>query len=66
MADVAVAVAEQGIEIAWQSRYLQERNWLQIALMGELDESALRQLPCALAGHVARLASRCGSVSCSR
>ena len=55
---VALALAEQGIEIAWQSRYLLERNWLQIALMGELDETALRQLPAALAGQVERLAQR--------
>ncbi len=57
-ADVARALAEQGIEIAWQSQYLRERNWLQIALMGELDEAALQILPAALAGHVGRLASR--------
>jgi len=56
-ADVALALAEQGIDIAFQSSYLRERNWLQIALMGELDEIALRRLPGQLAGHVKRLTS---------
>ena len=55
-ADVALALAQEGIEVAYQSRYLQERNWLQIALMGELDETALQLLPGALAGHVGRRA----------
>jgi aspartate aminotransferase-like enzyme len=54
-AAVARALAEGGIEIAFQSRYLQERNWLQIALMGELDETALQVLPSTLAGHIERL-----------
>jgi aspartate aminotransferase-like enzyme len=52
-ADVGLALSEQGIQIGYQSRYLQQRNWLQICLMGELDESALRQLPGALAKQVA-------------
>lgn len=45
---VARALARKGIEVAWQSRYLRERNWLQIALMGEIDEAALRRLPALL------------------
>ena len=57
-ADVALALEQQGIDIAWQSQYLRERNWLQICLMGELDETALRQLPAAIAAHVERLAAR--------
>ncbi len=65
-ADVALALRDQGIDVAYQSDYLRERNWLQIALMGELDDSALQQLPSAIAGHIDRLAARCGSVSCSR
>jgi aspartate aminotransferase-like enzyme len=48
-AAVARALAQRGIEIAWQSGYLRERNWLQIALMGEVDELALQLLPDALA-----------------
>lgn len=54
-ADLALALAGQGIEIAYQSRYLQERNWLQISLMGEIDDAALHALPGALAGHAARI-----------
>ena len=46
--EVARALLDQGFEIAWQSRYLLERNWLQVALMGEIDGSALRRLPAAL------------------
>lgn len=57
-ADVALALEEQGIHIGWQSRYLRERNWLQICLMGELDETALRQLPGALAVQVELFAAR--------
>jgi aspartate aminotransferase-like enzyme len=56
-ADVARALAEQGIEIAWQSPYLIDRNWMQVALMGEIDAAALRALPGALAGCVGRLAA---------
>ena len=47
--EVAVALSRQGIEIASRSRYLQQRNWLQICLMGEFDEAALNLLPGALA-----------------
>src|SRR5919108_311200 len=47
-ANMARALARKGIEVAWQSRYLRERNWLQIALMGEIDEAALRRLPALL------------------
>jgi aspartate aminotransferase-like enzyme len=57
-ADVARALAKQGIEIAWQSGYLIDRNWMQVALMGDMDEAALRALPGALAGCVERLAAR--------
>ena len=46
--EIARALSEGGFEVAWQSRYLQERNWLQIALMGEIDDDALRRLPAAL------------------
>jgi aspartate aminotransferase-like enzyme len=54
-AAVGLALSEQGIQIAWQSRYLQQRNWVQICLMGELHEPALRRLPGALARQVAIL-----------
>ena len=57
-ADVAHALAEQGFEIAWQSGYLIDRNWMQVALMGEIDAAALRALPGALAGCVERLVAR--------
>jgi aspartate aminotransferase-like enzyme len=49
---VARELAERGFEVAWQSRYLQRRNWLQIALMGEIDDDALRRLPAELAARV--------------
>jgi aspartate aminotransferase-like enzyme len=52
-ADVGVALLEEGFQIACQSRYLRQRNWLQICLMGEFDATALRRLPDALARHVA-------------
>jgi aspartate aminotransferase-like enzyme len=53
--EIALALAKQGIEVACQSGYLQERNWLQIALMGEIDEAALLQLPGMIAACVASL-----------
>jgi aspartate aminotransferase-like enzyme len=55
---VARALSAQGIEIAWQSRYLQERNWLQIALMGEIGDAALRRLPAALGEQLPRANQR--------
>jgi aspartate aminotransferase-like enzyme len=51
--EVALALAEQGMQVASQSRYLQQRNWLQICLMGEVHETALRLLPGALARQLA-------------
>jgi aspartate aminotransferase-like enzyme len=51
-ADVALALSTQGIQVAHQSGYLQQRNWLQICLMGELQEAALHSLPSALATQV--------------
>jgi aspartate aminotransferase-like enzyme len=47
--DVARRLSAQGIDLACQSGYLRERNWLQVSLMGEIDEVALRRLPAALA-----------------
>jgi aspartate aminotransferase-like enzyme len=60
-ADVALALSEQGIQIAHESGYLRQRNWLQICLMGELDEAALDLLPGVLARHVAFLRQRAGA-----
>jgi aspartate aminotransferase-like enzyme len=45
---IAQGLRDAGIEVAWQSGYLRERNWLQVALMGEVDEPALQRLPTAL------------------
>ena len=57
-AEVALSLEQGGFEVAWRSTYLRERNWIQIALMGEYDPLALRELPPALA-HVVRA---CASV----
>jgi hypothetical protein len=46
----------QGYELAWRSRYLVERNWLQICLMGEWIERALEILPEVMATQTAALA----------
>jgi len=51
-AEVGAALARRGFEIAWRSVYLTSRNWVQVALMGEYDRIALRQLPEALAEEV--------------
>ncbi len=55
-ADVASELARQRIEVAWQSRYLRERNWLQLALMGEIDAERLRALPTAMVKAMGRRA----------
>jgi aspartate aminotransferase-like enzyme len=43
--DVATELSKQGLHIAHQSAYLLQRNWLQICLMGEFDETVLGRLP---------------------
>jgi aspartate aminotransferase-like enzyme/GNAT superfamily N-acetyltransferase len=48
-ADVALVLQRGGVEISWRSAYLVQRNWIQIALMGEYDPGALRKLPVAIA-----------------
>jgi aspartate aminotransferase-like enzyme len=50
--DVAGLLLEEGIEVGFQSAYLRHRNWLQIALMGEVNEPALRRLPALLAAAI--------------
>lgn len=47
--DIAYALEQSGFEVAWRSAYLAERNWIQVALMGNYDCSALRELPDAVA-----------------
>lgn len=48
----SVAVGDRlkahGCLVSYGSRYLRERNWLQLCLMGEYDDAALRGLPQAL------------------
>ena len=46
---VAEGLERLGYEIAWRSAYLVERNWIQVALMGDYDRAALRRLPAAVA-----------------
>jgi len=53
---LARRMERQGYELAWRSRYLVERNWLQICLMGEWIERALEILPEVLAIQAAALA----------
>lgn len=54
---IARGLASQGIDVASQSSYLRQRNWLQVALMGEVDEEALRRLPEQLALMVSHYSS---------
>jgi aspartate aminotransferase-like enzyme len=42
---LGAALSRQGIQIAYQSDYLKRRNWIQICLMGDFDESVLFQIP---------------------
>ena len=52
-ADVAIELDKEGFQIAYQSPYLRRRNWLQICLMGEFDDTALGLLPSTLARSIA-------------
>ncbi len=49
---VAEGLEQLGCEVAWRSAYLVERNWIQVALMGDYDRGALRGLPAAVALQV--------------
>ena len=51
-AEVGAALARRGFEIGWRSAYLASRNWVQVALMGMYDRTALRLLPEALGAEV--------------
>jgi len=44
-AQVAATLAAEEIQIAAASAYLLQRNWVQVCLMGEFDEVALRRVP---------------------
>ena len=57
---VAEGLERLGYEIAWRSAYLVERNWIQVALMGDYDRAALRGLPAAVALQVREHALRPG------
>jgi len=48
-ARVGAQLERAGFKLAWQSGYLQQRNWLQICLMGAWDPAALAVLPARLA-----------------
>lgn len=48
---LARRMERQGYALAWRSRYLVERNWLQICLFGEWIERALEILPEVLAAQ---------------
>jgi aspartate aminotransferase-like enzyme len=50
---VAMASEAAGIQIAWMSAYLRQRNWVQICLMGEFDIAAVRRAPQLLAQAIA-------------
>jgi aspartate aminotransferase-like enzyme/ribosomal protein S18 acetylase RimI-like enzyme len=56
--DVAEGLERRGFEVAWRSAYLADRNWIQVALMGDYDRPALRELPAAIALEVRERARR--------
>ncbi|MGK2859433.1 MAG: aminotransferase class V-fold PLP-dependent enzyme [Thermoanaerobaculia bacterium] len=43
-AHVGTALAARGFLVAWESSYLRTRNWLQIALMGEVTRPGMKAL----------------------
>jgi aspartate aminotransferase-like enzyme len=42
---VGTSLREQGVDIGFESGYLKQRNWIQIALMGDYARTSLRRLP---------------------
>jgi aspartate aminotransferase-like enzyme/GNAT superfamily N-acetyltransferase len=56
VAALARRMERQGYQLAWRSRYLVERRWIQICLMGEWIERALEILPEVLARQSQALA----------
>jgi aspartate aminotransferase-like enzyme len=64
--DVATELSKQGFHVAHQSEYLVQRNWLQICLMGEFDETVLARLPGILARQVTTAAGLTRSARDSR
>jgi aspartate aminotransferase-like enzyme len=58
--EAAQGLERRGFEIAWRSAYLVERNWVQVALMGDYDRAALRELPAAMAAEAREQARRAG------
>jgi aspartate aminotransferase-like enzyme/predicted N-acetyltransferase YhbS len=55
---VAAALEDQGTQLSTRSGYLVERNWIQVALMGEYDRGALRELPDAITRAMASCRAR--------
>ena len=55
---VAAALEDQGTQLSAYSGYLVERNWVQVALMGEYDRGALRELPDAITRAMASCSAR--------
>jgi aspartate aminotransferase-like enzyme len=47
-----------GFLVSYESQYLLERNWLQVCLMGDLDEAAITELAAALPRLWERVAGR--------
>jgi aspartate aminotransferase-like enzyme/predicted N-acetyltransferase YhbS len=55
---VAAALENQGTQLSARSGYLVEHNWIQVALMGEYDRGALRELPDAITRAMASCSAR--------
>ncbi len=60
---VAAALEDQGTQLSARSDYLVERNWIQVALMGEYDRGALRELPDAITRAMASCSAGAGERS---
>jgi hypothetical protein len=50
--ELGAALDARGIELHYRTRELRERNWLQVALMGEHTDAEVRRLLEALAATV--------------
>jgi aspartate aminotransferase-like enzyme len=55
--EIGVHIRNGGVDIGFESAYLRERNWIQIALMGQYSSTNLKRLP----AQIARAAQMCAA-----
>jgi hypothetical protein len=54
---IGTYLRDRGIDTGFESAYLRQRNWIQLALMGEYSRRALQQLPQQIAAAIRETAA---------